>query len=34
MDAFLRELEENDITYDLQDVMKLDVPGIHLPWRE
>ena len=34
MDAFLRELEENDITYDLQDVMKLDVPDIHLPWRE
>lgn len=34
MDAFLRELEENDITYDLQDVMELDVPDIHLPWRE
>lgn len=34
VNAFLRELDENGITYDLQDVMKLDVPDVALPWRE
>lgn len=33
VNAFLKELEENDITYDLQDVMQLDMPDIKLPWR-
>ena len=33
MNAFLKELEENGITYDLQDVMKLELPDIKLPWR-
>ena len=33
-DAFLRELEENGIVYDLQDVMPLEVPDVALPWRE
>ena len=31
--AFVKELEENGIIYDLQDVMKLDLPDIKLPWR-
>ena len=34
LEAFLRELEENGITYDLQDVMRLEVPDVRLPWRE
>lgn len=34
LNAFLRELDENGITYDLQDVNQLDVPDIRLPWRE
>lgn len=33
VNAFLNELEENGITYDLQDVMKLELPDIKLPWR-
>lgn len=33
INAFLKELEENGITYDLQDVMRLDLPDIRLPWR-
>ncbi len=33
VNAFLKELEENGITYDLQDVMKLDLPDTRLPWR-
>ncbi len=33
VNAFLKELEENGITYDLQDVVKLDMPDIKLPWR-
>jgi hypothetical protein len=33
VNAFLKELEENGITYDLQDVVKLDLPDIKLPWR-
>ena len=32
VNAFLKELDENGITYDLQDVEKLDVPNIRLPW--
>ena len=34
VNAFLNELEENGITYDLQDVAVLDVPNIKLPWSE
>ena len=34
VNAFLKELEENDITYDLQDVSRLDLPNIRLPWAE
>ena len=34
VEAFLKELEENGITYDLQDVMKLELPNIKLPWSE
>ena len=34
VNAFLKELEEHDITYDLQDVMDLAVPDVRLPWRE
>ena len=33
VNAFLKELEENGITYDLQNVMKLELPDIKLPWR-
>lgn len=33
VNAFLKELEENGTTYDLQDVVKLDLPDIRLPWR-
>ena len=29
----LKELEENSITYDLQDVVKLNMTDIKLPWR-
>lgn len=32
VNAFLAELEENGITYDLQDVKKLELPNIRLPW--
>ncbi len=32
VNAFLKELEDNGITYDLQDVTALDVPNIQLPW--
>lgn len=32
VNAFLKELEDNGITYDLQDVAVLDVPNIQLPW--
>ena len=34
VNAFLKELEENGITYDLQDVHELDLPNIRLPWSE
>ena len=34
VNAFLRELEENGIVYDLQDVNELELPGIKLPWAE
>ena len=34
VNAFLKELEENGIKYDLQDVMKLDLPNIRYPWAE
>ena len=32
VNAFLKELEEQDITYDLQDVNVLELPNIRLPW--
>ena len=32
VNAFLRELEENGIVYDLQDVNDLELPNIELPW--
>lgn len=32
MNAFLNELEENKIMYDLQDVNDLEFPNINLPW--
>ena len=32
VNAFLEELEENDIVYDLQDVSRLELPNVRLPW--
>ena len=32
VNAFLEELKENGIVYDLQDVNELDLPNIELPW--
>ena len=32
VNAFLKELEENGIVYDLQDVNELDLPNIELSW--
>ncbi len=32
VNAFLKELEENGIVYDLQDVNELELPNIKLPW--
>jgi hypothetical protein len=34
VNAFLRELEENGIVYDLQDVNELKLANIRLPWTE
>ena len=34
VNAFLKELDDNGIAYDLQDVERLDVPNIKLPWSE
>ena len=34
VNAFLKELEDNEIVYDLQDVQELDLPNIKLPWTE
>ena len=34
VNAFSKELEDNGITYDLQDVALLDVPNIQLPWSQ
>ena len=34
VNAFLAELEEQAIRYDLQDVMPLDLPNVRLPWTE
>ena len=34
VNAFLKELEENGITYDLQDVNRLELPNVRLPWSE
>ena len=34
VNAFLQELEDNGIVYDLQDVNKLELPNIKLPWTE
>ena len=32
VNAFLKELDDNGITYDLQDVQELVLPNIKLPW--
>ena len=32
LNSFLKELDDNDITYDLQDVMELEIPDVALPW--
>ena len=32
VNAFLQELEDHGIRYDLQDVKKLELPNINLPW--
>ena len=32
LEAFLRELEENDIEYDLQDVCELELADVRVPW--
>ena len=32
VNAFLKELEENGIIYDLQDVLELELANIELPW--
>lgn len=34
VNAFLRELDDNGIVYDLQDVRKLEVPDVALPWKQ
>ena len=34
VNAFLKELSENGIVYDLQDVSELELPNIELPWTE
>ena len=34
VNAFLKELEENGIVYDPQDVNELELPNIELPWTE
>ena len=34
VNAFLKELEENGIVYDLQDVNELELPNVKLPWTE
>ena len=34
VNAFLAELDENGIVYDLQDVSELELPNIILPWTE
>lgn len=33
VNAFLKELDENNIVYDLQDVEALKLPEVELPWR-
>ena len=34
VEALLKEFEENDITYDLQDVREIQLPDLRLPWSE
>ena len=34
VNAFLKELEDNGITYDLQDVNEMDLPNIRLDWAQ
>lgn len=34
VNALLKELEENNINYDLQDVYDLDLPRVKVPWEE
>nr|WP_316625143.1 hypothetical protein [uncultured Ruminococcus sp.] len=34
VNAFLKELDENGIVYDLQDVNELELPNVKLPWTE
>ena len=32
VNAFLRELDENGIEYDLKDVNELELPNVKVPW--
>ena len=32
LNAFLKELDDHHITYDLQDIMDLEIPNVALPW--
>ena len=32
LNSFLRELDENGISYDLQSVMRWETPDVHFPW--
>ena len=34
VNAFLKELEENEIVYDLQDVNELEFANVKFPWTE
>jgi len=34
VNAFLKELSENGIVYDLQEVSEIELPNIELPWTE
>ena len=34
VNAFLKQLEDNRIVYDLQDAQELDLPNVKLPWTE
>ena len=32
VNAFLQELDDNGIVYDMQDVNDIELPNIRLPW--